>query len=325
MRPGIDPKVDYAFKRVFGSESNRDVLADLLNAVLQFGPGREVVEVQILNPFNDKVFADDKLSVVDIKAGDATGRQFVIEMQMVARADHRPRVLYYAAKLYSQQLVEGEAYDQLRPAFLISFVNSRVILDAPAFHSRFVLRDAAHGLTFTDDFALHMIELPKLLATVGDLDTPLEHWCYFLMNANQLDNEGLPPALAASPAILKAMDTLRQISENEREREIYESRRKRQLDDLSTAREYARRDAYNAQKDAEFAQKDAEFAQKEVEQRQKDQELRDRQQSLAARYQLMADQLQALADRIDVPEAKAELLRQRDEQLALLKSLRGDQ
>src|ERR1700712_5764059 len=86
MHIAIDPKVDYAFKKVFGSESNRDVLVDLLNAVLQFHPGREVVEVEILNPFNEKEFADDKLSVVDVKARDATGRTFAVEMQMIGRA-----------------------------------------------------------------------------------------------------------------------------------------------------------------------------------------------------------------------------------------------
>jgi predicted transposase/invertase (TIGR01784 family) len=91
MPIAIDPKVDYAFKKVFGSESNRDVLVDLLNAVLQFQPGREVVEVEILNPFNEKEFADDKLSVVDVKARDATGRAFAVEMQMIGRADHRQR------------------------------------------------------------------------------------------------------------------------------------------------------------------------------------------------------------------------------------------
>jgi predicted transposase/invertase (TIGR01784 family) len=260
---------------------------------------------------------------VDIKARDATGRVFAVEMQMLARADHRQRLLYYAARLYSQQLVEGEAYDQLPPAYLISFVNARVIPDSSAFHTRFVLRDAEHDLTFTDDFAVHMIELPKFLAAVEGFSATLAGWCFFLLNANQLDTEALPEPLT-TPAIRKAMETLRVISEIERERELYESRRKRQLDDLSLAKHYAKRDAYYAQKEAEHAQKEAEHAKIEAEQRQKDQELRERQQALAEGYQRMADQFQALADQIDDLEAKAELLRQRDEQLALLKTLRGE-
>lgn len=53
MKPGVDPKVDYAFKKLFGSESTTDLLIDLLNAVLQYPAGREVVGVTLLNPFSD--------------------------------------------------------------------------------------------------------------------------------------------------------------------------------------------------------------------------------------------------------------------------------
>ena len=40
MVPGIDPKVDIVFKRLFGTEPNADLLIDLLNAVLAFPPSR---------------------------------------------------------------------------------------------------------------------------------------------------------------------------------------------------------------------------------------------------------------------------------------------
>ncbi len=84
MVPGIDPKIDYAFKRLFGSEPNQPLLIDLLNAVLQPPPAQRVAALEILNPFNDKEALDDKLSVVDIKARDQSGRQFNVEMQMLA-------------------------------------------------------------------------------------------------------------------------------------------------------------------------------------------------------------------------------------------------
>jgi hypothetical protein len=54
MRPGIDPNVDYAFTKLFGSESNLDLLSDVLYAILQPGPGRHFVDLAILNPFNEK-------------------------------------------------------------------------------------------------------------------------------------------------------------------------------------------------------------------------------------------------------------------------------
>jgi len=65
---GIDPKVDYAFKRLFGSERTKDLLIHLLNAILKPSPGEQVVDVILLNPFSDKEVLDDKLSILDVKA-----------------------------------------------------------------------------------------------------------------------------------------------------------------------------------------------------------------------------------------------------------------
>ena len=67
MVPGIDPKVDIVFKRLFGSEANADLLIDLLNAALGFTGDRLVVAVEILNPFNDKEKLDHMRGILDIK------------------------------------------------------------------------------------------------------------------------------------------------------------------------------------------------------------------------------------------------------------------
>ena len=78
---GIDPKVDYAFKRVFGDPRNADILMHLLNSVLKLPD--PIVALEILNPFNEKDFADDKLTVLDVKARDQAGRLLNVEMQLL--------------------------------------------------------------------------------------------------------------------------------------------------------------------------------------------------------------------------------------------------
>jgi hypothetical protein len=69
---GIDPKVDYAFKKLFGSEGNTDLRIDLLHAVLQPPPGRLITAVELLNPFSERETLDDKLSILDVKARPGT-------------------------------------------------------------------------------------------------------------------------------------------------------------------------------------------------------------------------------------------------------------
>ena len=117
----IDPKVDYAFKRIFGGQANASILVHLLNAVLTRTILRTIAEVDIVNPFNEKEALDDKLSIVDIKARDELGDWYSIEMQMIAVRAYQDRVLYSWAKIFGDQLAEGEPYWNLRPKISISF------------------------------------------------------------------------------------------------------------------------------------------------------------------------------------------------------------
>ncbi|HMC88170.1 MAG TPA: Rpn family recombination-promoting nuclease/putative transposase [Gemmataceae bacterium] len=91
---GIDPTVDYAFKHLFGRESTRPILIDLLDKVLNSAPGRRIRDIELLNPFNPKEALDDKLSILDIKARDQAGRLFNVEMQMLAFRHYEKRILY---------------------------------------------------------------------------------------------------------------------------------------------------------------------------------------------------------------------------------------
>src|SRR5258706_1411777 len=95
---GIDPKVDFAFKFMLGRQSTQAILVDVLNKVLDPQPGGEIKQIELLNPYNLQEALDDKLSILDIKARDASARQFNIEMQMLAYPRFDKRLLYYWAK-----------------------------------------------------------------------------------------------------------------------------------------------------------------------------------------------------------------------------------
>jgi predicted transposase/invertase (TIGR01784 family) len=226
---GIDPKIDYAFKRLFGREQNLALLIHLLDAVLKPSPDHQVADLQILNPFNDKDALDDKLSIVDIKARDRSGRQFHVEMQLLADRYFRKRVLYYWARLYQQQLHEGEEYVTLQPTISICFVDVLLYPKLPQYHSTFKLLDPKHALTFTEDLEIHLLELPKFTRPVEQLTDPLDVWLYFLRYADRLDPDALPAPLQV-PVIQQAMKELKMLTQDDLERERYEARIKLQRD-----------------------------------------------------------------------------------------------
>jgi hypothetical protein len=63
-----------------------------------------VVEVQILDPYNPQETLNDKLTIVDVKARDAAGRVFKIDIQLLVFAELSTRMLYVRPQEWALRL-----------------------------------------------------------------------------------------------------------------------------------------------------------------------------------------------------------------------------
>ena len=237
---GIDPKVDFAFKWVFGNPRNSALLIHFLNAVLE--PDLSVSDVEILNPFNDKSSVDDKLSILDVKARDQDGRLINIEIQLLMPTGFTARVLYYWADLYRSQLNEGDDYDELAETISIVLIDQVLFPESPEWHLRFEILDRQHGVRFSDRLLIHVIEFPRFMNAVDNLSGTLEEWVYLLRNAEQMDPGQLPEPLA-QPVYSNAMKEWQMLTQNDLERERYNARLKLARDErgiIKAAREAGR-------------------------------------------------------------------------------------
>jgi predicted transposase/invertase (TIGR01784 family) len=266
MIPGIDPKIDIAFKKVFGSERFGDLTAALINAVRSPPPEHRVIEVMFLNPYSEKMTLDDKLSILDVKARDQSEWIYDLEMQMLVLAALSPRALYYWAKSYAEQLSAGEDYTRLRRTISICFVNGVVFRDWPDHHTCFRLLDRSGGLCLTEDLEIHIIELPKFQKTLAELEPDLDFWLYFLKNGEELDADALPAELDRWE-IRKAMGVLKMLAQSDVERELYEGRlkAKRDMQTLETERRMAEEQRADWQQRYEAANREREAANRERE------------------------------------------------------------
>jgi predicted transposase/invertase (TIGR01784 family) len=130
------------------------------------------------------------------------------------------------------------------PAFrdpFICFVNTPLFPKIPAYHLVFELRERDHQPLFTDDLAVHILELSKFTKSAEELTTPLDVWLYFLRHGERLDTEALPGALDAVEEIHRAMGELQMVTQSDLERERYEARLKMQRD-ISSALADARKE-----------------------------------------------------------------------------------
>ena len=236
----VDPKVDYAFKHLFGRDRTRPLLIDLLDSVLNPDPAHRIRDIEIQNPFNPKEALDDKLSILDIKARDESGRQFNVEMQVGSYPAYEKRILFYWARLHSQQLREGQNYPELRPTISISFLDHVRFPDVADYHLCFRLLETTRHFAWTEDVELHILELPKFTKAAEELTPGLDIWLYFLRHAAKINTEALPAALQ-QPLIAQAFEELKMLTQDQLERERYEARLKAQLDRNSLLKEAERR------------------------------------------------------------------------------------
>lgn len=116
----LNPQNDFIFKRIFGSEENKDVLLAFLNRIFTEADESPLTEIVLLNPYTDKDAPRDKQSILDIRAKTAKGKLINIEMQLFNKYDTEKRTLFYWSKQYSGQLEEGQPYKQLKKCITIN-------------------------------------------------------------------------------------------------------------------------------------------------------------------------------------------------------------
>ena len=226
-KPLVDPKVDLAFKILFGREATRSLAICLLNAVLELPEGRRIVELELLNPFNPQTVIDEKQVILDVKVRDQTGRYYNIEMQMLPYPCFEKRLVFYWSQMYQEQLQAGDSYTGLRPTVSISFLNYTLFKHDPRPHLRFQLLETQQHYPLTSDMEFHIFELTKFNKTAAELTTLSDCWLYFLCHAETMDCDDLPQ-LMQRPEFQLAFETLAMMTT--REKELYDTRRKTLLD-----------------------------------------------------------------------------------------------
>ena len=220
MKHRIDPKIDCVFKALLGSLENRNLLAHFLNAILANDLRAPIARVDILNPYNDKEFLDDKLSIVDVKASDAEGHIYQVEIQLLGYAHLPARMVYAWADIYSQQLQSGDDYRLLKPTYAIWLLAENLIATDDDYLHAYQMRDA-QGRSLIDHGGIWLLELDKF--GVPTVENEQQRWLQFFKAGEQLDDAALPDWMS-TPEMRQAMTTLRQFSEKERDYHEYQSR-----------------------------------------------------------------------------------------------------
>ena len=227
----LDPKNDYAFKRIFGTEKNKDILIDFINAVVEFENNSNITDIVLLETSQNPEIAYKKQSLIDVLCKDELGRQYIIEMQVAKTAGFEKRAQYYAAKAYSRQLNQGEPYQNLRAVIFVAITDFVMFPDKPHYLSQHVILDKETYEQDLKDFSFTFLELPKFNKPIANLQNVIERWCYFFKRAEGTHERDINDIAGVDKAIARAYEELNRYSWDEDELHLYEREEKRVRDE----------------------------------------------------------------------------------------------
>ena len=220
----INPKTDFAFKKIFGSDQSKDILISFLNSIL-YEEKNVIEDVEILNPYQAPPIRGIKDTYLDVRAKINGGKTVIIEMQVLNVEGFEKRILYNAAKAYSIQLETGENYNLLNPVIALT-ITDFTMFEIEKVITKFILKEKDYLVDYTiDDLELVFVELPKFNKKLEELITVSDKWIYFLKTAREL--ESIPSNMEEVTAIKKAFQIAnesgltREELEDLQKREIY--------------------------------------------------------------------------------------------------------
>ena len=251
----LPPSDDRVFKLILTDPKAKQGLIKLISAII----GRNVVDVTLYPNEPPLRSIDEKAERLDINCKIDDGSQVNLEMQASrlqedAGGQHKNlkgKSVYYLTDLHSSQPSKGlQRYDHLSRTYQITFCSYTVFANQPNYVNSFSIRHDTTGELLCDAIQILFVELSKLKdllkKPVNEMSV-LDKWSVFLQYApDQEHREKVNEVIESEEVLQMAGNLLMSISQDERERAIFRSRRKFQTDlqsDLATAEDRGRRDS----------------------------------------------------------------------------------
>ena len=192
---------DFAFKKFFGTEANKEFLISFLNALLELNGEKEIADLTYLNTEQLGFSNNERRAVYDVYCTTKEGERFIVEMQKAKQENFRDRALYYSSFAIQDQGQKGTKNNtvywdyKLSPVYVIGILDF-VMDDSPEKVDHLItkvqLKDDLNEV-FNKNLNFIFIEMPKFRKEESELETFMDKWLYAIKNLGKLDDK--PTAL----------------------------------------------------------------------------------------------------------------------------------
>ena len=185
----INPYTDFGFKKLFGTEMNKDLLISFLNALFN-NEEKEIEDVQYLNSEHLGDGYGDRRAVFDVYCKTKDGGRFIVEMQKAEQTYFKDRSLYYSTFAIREQAPKGKDWDyHLEDVYTVGVLNFEFPGDeypAGSYRHEIKLKDVEDNHVFYPKLTFVYLEMPKFNKTEDELVTMFDKWMFVLRNLSRL-------------------------------------------------------------------------------------------------------------------------------------------
>ena len=186
----INPFTDFGFKKLFGTEFNKELLVDFLNQVL--GERERIQDLTYLNTENLGSTSADRKAIFDLYCENEKGEKFIIELQNVKQQYFKDRSIFYSTFPIQSQAPKGREWDYcLKAVYTIGILNFSFpdTSQQERYLREVLLIDKETHEVFYDKLTFIYLEMPRFRKVEDELISHFDKWMYVLKNLHRLQDK----------------------------------------------------------------------------------------------------------------------------------------
>ena len=229
----VNPYTDFGFKRLFGTEPNKEFLISFLNALFQ-GRRSPIVDIKYLNTAVLGPYYGDRNSVFDVYCETQDKGQLIVEMQRSDQPYFKDRTVYYGSAAVVHQAPKGEWDYCLKEVCIVgilNFVFPNHEYGGDSYFHEVKLKDVSDNHVVYDKLTFYYLEMPKFDKGEDELETMLDKWLFVVKNICHLLEQ---PKELQERVFTEFFEEARIARFTPEEQFAYEESRKHYWDNLNT-------------------------------------------------------------------------------------------
>jgi len=184
----INPFTDFGFKKLFGTEPNKELLIDFLNEVV-LPEQRRIVDLNYKNNERLGSFELDRKAIFDLYCVGTNGERFIVEMQKAKQNYFKDRSVYYSTFPIQEQAIRGDWDFKLSEIYTVGILDFDFTEDKAEKKVRHEVKlKDQDSEVFYEKLTFIYLEMPNFLKVEDELKTTYDKWLYVLKHLPNLEN-----------------------------------------------------------------------------------------------------------------------------------------